>query len=64
MEVSGHRQIGRLKLRWKEIIQKRYEGDNKSTERRSTRLKNMENTNSMRRPQLGKRSKKKLQYSD
>ena len=54
MEVSGHRKIRRIKLRWKEIIQKRYEGDNTSTERRSTRLKNVDNTNLMRRPQRGK----------
>ena len=54
MEVSGHRKIRRLKLRLKEMIQKRYEGDNKSTERRSARLKNVDNTNLMRPPQMGK----------
>ena len=43
MEVSGHRKIGRLKLRWTAVILKRMDEGERSTERRSTRHENVEN---------------------
>ena len=42
MKVSGHRKVGITKLRWRDVIQKRHEGD-WSTERRSTIQKNVDN---------------------
>ena len=57
MEVGGHREIGRLKLRWSDVI--RRHGGETTKDRRSTRPENVEIENSTWRPQIDKRPKKK-----
>ena len=58
MEVGGHQKIGRLKLRWSDVI-RRHDGET-TKDRRSP--ENVEIENSMRRPQIGKRPKKRRRY--
>ena len=58
MEMGGQRKIGRPQLRWSDVIRNdklRHEGE-RGKDRRSTRPKNVEYENSIRRPQIGKRT--------
>ena len=58
MEVSGHRKIGRPKLRWSVVIRKDRR-KKKGVERTSTRPENVENEHLICRSQIEKRPKKK-----
>ena len=56
MEVSGHRQIGRPRLRWRDDIRKNMK--EKIYKHRRKEPENVDIENSMRRPQIGKTPRK------
>ena len=62
MEVGGHRNIGRPKLKWSDGIRIKRNEEERSKER-STTPDNVDNDNSMRRPQVGKKKMMKKKKS-